>query len=39
MGSLLSKLALSAVVRRGSYRRGGCGLADGGGMNLYWSVG
>ena len=39
MGSSLSKLALSAGVRRGRYgREGGC-LTDGGGVNLYWSVG
>ena len=36
MGSSLSKLALSAGVRRGRYGREGCGLADGGGANLYW---
>ena len=37
--SSLSKLALSAGVRWGRYgREGGC-LVDGGGMNLYWSVG
>ena len=37
--SSLSKLALSAGVRRGSYGREGRGLAEGGGMNLYWSAG
>ena len=39
MGSSLSKLALSAGVQRGSYEREGCGLAEGGGVNLYWSAG
>ena len=37
--SSLAKLALSAGSTRGRYGRGGCGLADGGGMNLYWSAG
>ena len=37
--ALLSKLALSAGVRRGSYGREGRGLAEGGGVNLYWSAG
>ena len=39
MGSSLSKLALSTGVRRGSYGRDGCWLAEEGGMNLYWSAG
>ena len=37
--SSLSKLALSAGSTAGRYGRGGCGLADGDGVNLYWSVG
>ena len=37
--SLLSKLALLTVVRRGSYGREGCRLAEGDGVNLYWSAG
>ena len=39
MGSSLSKLALSAGVRWERYGREGGYLVDGGGMNLYWSVG
>ena len=34
--SSLSKLALSAGVRRGSSAREGYVLRKGGGMNLYW---
>jgi len=39
MGSLLSKLALSAGSTAGELCEGRIRLADGGGVNLYWSVG